>query len=177
MEKNKKLSDPKIAISKVQHILEWTKTQIYLDSNVEKAKNRIVHRGEVYHCNFGIGIGSEMQKDRPCLIIQGNVGNINSSNVIVAPITHTTKPIPSMAYITPQVNYQGITILDGQVNLSNIQTVSKVRLGDYITKLSNADMYNVDRAIYVSLGLMKDIKKQEEKIENLNKYIVKLKNK
>lgn len=38
-------------------------------------------------------------------------------------------------------------------------------------------MYNVNRAIYVSLGLMKDIKKQEEKIENLNKYIDKLKNK
>lgn len=75
------------------------------------------------------------------------------------------------------MNYQGITILDGQVNLSNIQTVSKARLGDYIAKLSNADMYNVDRAIYVSLGLMKDIKKQEEKIENLNKYIGKLKNK
>ncbi len=40
-----------------------------------------------------------MQKERPCVIIQSDVGNINSSNVIVAPITHTEKPIPSMAHL------------------------------------------------------------------------------
>ena len=168
--------EEKINLSKVQHILDWTKTQLYLDSIAEKAKNRIVHRGEVYQCNFGIGVGSEVQKDRPCLVIQGNVGNINSSNVIVAPITHTDKPIPSMAHIEQQQNEDGIIILDGQVNLSNIQTVSKARLGDYITKLSNEDMNNVDNAIYVSLGLMKTIKKYEDKIDNLNNYIEKLKN-
>ena len=166
----------KIDLSKVQHILDWTKTQLYLDAKAEKAKNRVVHRGEVYQCNFGIGIGSEMQKDRPCLIVQGNVGNINSSNVIVAPITHADKPIPSMAHIEPQKDENGIVILDGQVNLSNIQTVSKARLGDYITKLSKEDMAKVDNAIYVSLGLMKNIKKYENRIDSLNNYIERLKN-
>lgn len=72
--------------------------KIYLDTNSDKAKNRIVRRGEVDKCNFGIGIGSEMQKKRPRVIIQSDVGNINSSNVIVAP----EKPIPSMAHITTQ---------------------------------------------------------------------------
>lgn len=116
-----------------------------------------------------------MQKERPCVIIQSDVGNINSSNVIVAPITHTEKPIPPMANIETQKDNNGITILDGQVNLSNIQTVSKARLGNYITKLSKEDIRNIDKALYVSLGLMKNIKKYEEKIENLNKYIEKLK--
>ena len=68
-----------------------------------------------------------MQKERHCVIIQSDVGNINSSNVIVAPFTHTSKPIPSMAHIDMQED------CDGQVNLSNVQTVSKARLGDYIT--------------------------------------------
>ena len=116
-----------------------------------------------------------MQKERPCVIIQSDVGNINSSNVIVAPITHTEKPIPSMAHIATQKDNEGRTILDGQVNLSNIQTVSKARLGNYITKLSKDDISNIDKSLYVSLGLMKNIKKYEEKIENLNKYIEKLK--
>ena len=170
-----KSNNLQVSISKVQHILDWTKEKIYLDANSEKAKNRIVRRGEVYKCNFGIGIGSEMQKERPCVIIQSDVGNINSSNVIVAPITHTEKPIPSMAHIITQKDSNGITILDGQVNLSNIQTVSKARLGNYITKLSKQDIENIDKSLYVSLGLMKNIKKYEEKIENLNKYIEKLK--
>ena len=166
--------DKTIELLKVQNMLEWLKTKLYLDTLAPKAKSRIVHRGEVYQCNFGIGVGSEMQKDRPCVIIQGNVGNINSSNVIVAPITHTDKPLPSMAKITTQSNDNNI-ILDGFVNLSNIQTVSKARLGDFITKLTKSDLKNIDNAIYASLGLMKNIKDYEEKIENLENYIKKIK--
>lgn len=176
MEEKNENNNFQISISKVQHILDWTKEKIYLDANSEKAKARIVRRGEVYKCNFGIGVGSEMQKERPCVIIQGNVGNINSGNVIVAPITHTLKPIPSMAKITAQKDANGAIILDGQVNLSNIQTVSKARLCDYITKLSKEDIESIDKSLYVSLGLMKNIKKYEEKINNLNSYISKLKN-
>ena len=170
MENNK---DDKVSLSKVQNILDWTKTQIYLDNVVEKAKKRIVRRGEVYLCNFGIGIGSEMQKERPCVIIQTDVGNINSSNVIVAPITHAPKAMPTMAHIETQTGTNGSVILDGQVNLSNIQTVSKARLGNYITKLSKKDIENIDNSLYVSLGLMKNIKAYQDKIENLTKYIEK----
>ena len=115
-----------------------------------------------------------MQKDRPCVIIQGNVGNINSSNVIVAPITHTDKPLPCMAKIESQHNNQGI-ILDGFVNLSNVQTVSKARLGDFITRLSKNDIKQIDNALYVSLGLIKNINEYERKITNLNNYIERLK--
>ena len=56
------------------------------------------------------------------------------------------------------------------------QTVSKARLGNFITKLSKEDMNNVNKSLYVSLGLMKEIKGYERKIENLNNYIEKLKN-
>ena len=37
MEELNQHNEPKITVSKVQHILEWTKTQIYLDTNSEKA--------------------------------------------------------------------------------------------------------------------------------------------
>ena len=50
-----------------------------------------------------------------------------------------------------------------------------MKLGNYITKLSKEDISNIDNSLYVSLGLMKNTKKYEEKIENLNKYIEKLK--
>ena len=82
-----------------------------------------------------------------------------------------------MAHIITQKDSKGMVILDGQVNLSNVQTVSKARLGNYITKLSKEDIKNIDNSLYVSLGLIKNIKKYEEKIENLNKYIEKLKGK
>ena len=94
-----------------------------------------------------------MQKNRPCLVIQANIGNINSSNVIVAPITHTNNPIPSMTHITTQYSANGKVILDGQVNLSNIQTVSKARLGNFVARLSKTDLEQVYYALHISLGL------------------------
>lgn len=175
MEKEIK-NNSKIELNKVQNMLEWLKTKLFLDNIAEKAKKRIVKRGEVYLCNFGIGIGSEMQKLRPCVVVQGNVGNINSGNVIVAPITHTEKSIPSMAKIETQINWENEKpILNGCVNLSNIQTVSKARLSNYITTLSKNDIENVNKAILVSLGLFKDIKQLNDKIKNQENYIKKLK--
>lgn len=167
----------KIDLFEVQNMLEWLKKKIYLNTIVNKAKKRIFRRGEVYLCDFGVGVGSEIRKNRPCVIIQGNVGNIHSSNVIVAPITHTEKDIPSVCKIETQINLNDNTvILNGYINLSNIQTVSKARLGDFVTKLTNRDIVNMDNAILVSLGLIKQFKELNNKIEKQAKYIEKLKN-
>lgn len=162
---NELINTSKIELSKVQNMLEWLKTKLFLDSISSNAKKRIVRRGEVYLCNFGIGVGSEMQKLRPCVIIQSNVGNISSSNVIVAPITHTEKEIPSMAKIETQINLENKkTILNGYVNLSNIQTLSK------------KDIENVNKSILISLGLFKEIKQLNDKIKKQEMYIDKFKN-
>ena len=61
---------------------------LYLDTTVTSAQKRIVFRGQVYFCELGEGAGSEENKERPCIIIQNNLGNKNSGNIIVAPITN-----------------------------------------------------------------------------------------
>ncbi len=53
-----------------------------------------IKRGQVYRCNFGCGIGSEMQKERPALIIQNNVANSRLGNTIVIPINHDNSTLP-----------------------------------------------------------------------------------
>ena len=84
----------KIELNQAQKMLEWLKTKMYLDCTAVAAKNRSVKRGQVYRCNFGCGIGSEMQKDRPAVIVQNDVGNNHSGNTIVIPITHDTSTLP-----------------------------------------------------------------------------------
>ena len=165
-----------IDLQKVQNILSWIKEQLYLDSISDKAKNRKVKRGEIYKCNFGFGIGSEIQKERPCVIIQNDIRNFNSGTVLVAPITHTSKAIPCMAQITTQYSEDGSILVDGYVNLSHIQTVSKSRLGDYISKLYATDMKKVNLAIYDTAGLMVEIKNYEKKLSTKLEYIEKIKN-
>ena len=67
-----------IDLNKVQRFLDWLKTQLYLDTLVVNASRRVVKRGQVYRCNFGMGIGSEMQKERPAVIVQNSIGNLKS---------------------------------------------------------------------------------------------------
>lgn len=166
-----------IDLSKTQVYLEWLKTKLFLDSKANKAKNRVVKRGEVYKCHLGQNIGSEECKERPCVVIQYDAGNSKSPNTIVAPITHTSSTLPIVVPIEDKFDSAGNIILDGNVLLGNIVCVSKARLGDYIADLTADEMKKVDEAISISL----DVKRHYDKLNNMYKdklqYIDKLKNK
>lgn len=57
----------------IDKMLEWLKTKLKLDALSANAKRRTVKRGQVYRCNFGCGVGSEMNKDRPAVVIQNDI--------------------------------------------------------------------------------------------------------
>lgn len=140
-----------IDLTKTQQYLEWFKNKLYLNAIAPSAKNRTIYRGQVYRCNFGIGIGSEECKERPCVILQYNSANKTSPNTLVAPITHTTSTLPVVVPITAKTDSSGKIILDGNVLLGNITCISKARLGEYITDLTDEEMKSVDKAISLSL--------------------------
>ena len=165
-----------IELNKIQDLLEWMKTKIYLNTKVEQANKRYVKRGQVYNCYFGIGVDNEIQKLRPSIVLQNNIGNAKSGNILVAPITHTYKEIPSIIKITTQYNTNGTILLDGYANISNILCVSKARLEDYITTLSKTEMKQIDVAIAVSLDLMNYYAKLKNNLEDKIEYIQKIKN-
>lgn len=142
-----------IDLTKTQQYLEWLQDKLYLNAIASSAKNRVIYRGQVYRCKFGIGIGSEECKERPCVILQYNSANRTSPNTLVAPITHTTSTIPVVVPIAAKVDASGNVILDGNVLLGNITCVSKARLGDYITDLTPREMKAVDKAISISLNI------------------------
>lgn len=161
---------------KIQKILDWVKDALRLDANVGSARNRHVRRGEVYRCNFGVGVGSEMQKDRPAVIVQIDSANRTSGNTIVVPITHDTSTFPCMVPITPVYESDGVTLkLDGQANTSNIACISKARLGNHIATLSNAEMKQIDKALAMSTGLLVHYTALESKLNDKINYITKLK--
>ena len=163
----------KIELGQVQKMLEWLKTKLYLDAIAQNARYRSIKRGQVYRCNFGCGIGSEMQKDRPAVIIQNDVANSHSGNTIVIPITHDTSTLSCAANITPQTDTAGNIILDGQANASNMVCVSKARLGDFVGSLPKTDMKKIDEAIAKTVGLMgyyADLNKRlDDKLEFISK--------
>lgn len=144
-----------ILLNKVHQFLEWLKIKMYLDTVSENAAKRKVKRGQVYLCNFGVGIGSEMQKKRPAVIVQNNIGNMKSGNTIVIPISHNSNDLPCIVPITPHQAPDMLTPkLDGNANTSCIMCVSKARLGDYICTLSTDNMKAIDAALAKTLGLI-----------------------
>ncbi|GAB4263804.1 type II toxin-antitoxin system PemK/MazF family toxin [Thermincola ferriacetica] len=169
-----------IDLTKTQMYLDWLKQKLYLDwkSRNTNASKRKVKRGQVYYCEFGKGIGSEQENERPCLILQNDVGNINSPNTIVAPITNeqaepkvSVKIIGNYPYIDQRD--QQNKYLTGFVLLANIQTISKARLGQFITTLTS-EMDEIDDKILVSLGMIKKFKKLKETIAKDKEYIKKI---
>ncbi|KRL17755.1 toxin-antitoxin system, toxin component, MazF family [Lentilactobacillus rapi DSM 19907 = JCM 15042] len=91
---------------------------------------------------------------RPVLIIQNDIGNHYSPTVIVAAITaRISKP--------KMPTHVGITVSDGierdsVILLEQIRTIDKQRLRDKVTHLDNAKMNKVDKAIKISLGMIKN---------------------
>lgn len=167
----------KIELSKTQLYLEWLKTVLYLDSTAGTAKSRTIKRGEVYKCKLGVGIGSEEGKERPCVILQGDLANKKSSNTIVAPITHTTSKLPVVIPIKDKFDAASNKILDGNVLLGNIVTVSKARLGDYICTLTSGEMLKIDEAIGISMDIKKHYDKLNRQYNDKLDYIKKLRKK
>ena len=164
-----------IELSKIQNLLDWIKTKIYLDTISTNAIKRVVRRGEVYTCNFGIGVGSEMQKERPCIIVQNNTRNSHSGNVIVVPISHTNKNISCIVPIATREDKDGHIILDGYANVSNLMCVSKARLGSYIATLSKEEMKIIDIQLFSTLDLFDYYKQFEKQLKDKDLYISKLK--
>ena len=160
----------------IDKMLEWLKTKLKLDAVSANARRRTVKRGQIYRCNFGCGIGSEMNKERPAVVIQNDIGNLHSGNTIVIPITHDTSSLPCMANINPQIDVNGNTILDGQANASNILCVSKARLGDFVCELPNSEMKKIDEAIAKAVDIMKYYAEVSRKLANREAYIEKIKN-
>ena len=134
---------------------EWVKKMFRLNMNTTSTKLFHIKRGEVYWCEFGLNIGSEMSKigPRPAVIVQNNPANYSSSNTIVIPITHHSGTQYFLVPIKKQLRPDGSVLLDGSANVSNIVCVSKARLIKRITQLPNSEMKAIDAALARQLSI------------------------
>lgn len=97
--------------------------------------------GEVYNCHFE-GTGSEQSGWRPAVIFQNNVGNAYSPNVIVLPLTSSLKRMDMPTHVVVKAEDTGLR-RDSMVICENPVSVSKDKLGIYITKLPSSYMAKI----------------------------------
>jgi mRNA interferase MazF len=110
-------------------------------------------RGEVYLVSFDPTIGVEIQKTRPALVIQNDIGNRYAPLTIVAAITsHRDRPLyPHQVLIeAPEGGLQ----VNSAILLNRIRSFDKQRLVRRLGVLKAGTLAKVDRALQISLGLV-----------------------
>lgn len=114
-------------------------------------ENWIYRRGDIYLANLNPFKGSEQGGTRPVLVLQNNDGNFYCSTLIVAPLSTKLKKLnlPTHVLLHQVRGLRASSI----VELEQIRTIDKQRILDYIGRVSQKQMEDVDQAIRVSLGL------------------------
>ena len=102
-----------------------------------------MNQGDVYWYSF-----KEPDKRRPVVILTRNSAIGFLTSLTIAPITSTVREIPTEVVLSQA---DGLA-RDCAINLDNIQTVQKSKLGAFISHLSVRRMHEVRKAIEFALG-------------------------
>ncbi|MEA3336019.1 MAG: type II toxin-antitoxin system PemK/MazF family toxin [Chloroflexota bacterium] len=105
-----------------------------------------MRRGDIRWYTF-----REPDKRRPVLVLTRNSAIPYLTSITVAPLTTTIRDIPSEVFLLPEEDGVGSPCA---VNLDNVQTISKHKIGLLLTVLSTSRMTEVDDALAFALGMM-----------------------
>ena len=109
-----------------------------------------VKRGDIWLVNLDPTIGHEINKSRPAVIIQNDIGNKYSPVTIIAPITsHNTERIYPIEVLLSSGN-TGIE-KTSKVLLNQIRAVDQRRLIKRIGTVNEEIIEKIDEAIRISL--------------------------
>lgn len=117
-----------------------TKGLAQLMTNVHERTPQI---GDVYLINFGSeGCGNEQQGWRPGVVFQNNLGNKYSPNVIALPLTSSLKKRNQPTHVVITAEDSGLA-RDSMVLCENPESISKARLGNYLTTIPEKYMSQI----------------------------------
>ncbi|NOY58192.1 MAG: type II toxin-antitoxin system PemK/MazF family toxin [Calditrichaeota bacterium] len=102
-----------------------------------------MERGEIRWYKF-----RSPDKKRPVLILTRTSAIKFLGEITIAPITSTVRDIPTEIILDESDGMKTTCA----VNLDHIQTISKVKIGSYITKLSERKMHQLKPALLFAFG-------------------------
>jgi len=110
-----------------------------------------IRRGDVVIIQLDPAEGHEMQKTRPAVVVQNDVGNKNSKTTIVAPATGTYRSYPFEVLVEAS---DSPFEKDSSVRLDQIRVVSvEKRIHSVAGSLADSTVGEIDDALKLSLGL------------------------
>lgn len=111
-----------------------------------------IKRGEIHLAALDPTIGREIAKTRPVVIVSNNINNQYSGTVTVLPITSKNlKKIYPFEVMFPKGS--GNLPKNSKAKADQIRTLDKHRIIKRIGRLSDEDMFRVDAALKIQLGI------------------------
>jgi mRNA interferase MazF len=107
-------------------------------------------RGEIWWVDLKPVMGSETDKERPCLILQNDVGNQNGPTTMIAPILPGTKTFPFVVNVMP-TSRNGLSG-ERHVNLSQMRAVDARRVKNKLGTLEDIYWADIEKAVCIELG-------------------------
>lgn len=117
-----------------------------------KIKEHTPQIGDIYMMKFD-GSANEQNGWRPGLVFQNNVGNAFSPNIIALPLTSSIKKANQPTHVIVKAANTGLK-RDSMVLCENPERMSKEKLGEYITTLSNEYMREIAEASILSSSVI-----------------------
>lgn len=120
----------------------------------QKEKIAGTHRGDIWLVTFDPALGHEIQKTRPALVIQNDVGNQYSPLTIVAAITSKVSLVSYPVEVTVEPTHANGLAVRSAIRLDQIRTIDQKRLIKRLGAVDRVTMGRVDEAIKISLELI-----------------------
>lgn len=104
-------------------------------------------RGDIFYIQYRNTIGAEIAKGRPAVIVSANA--LNATSEVVEVVYLTTQPKKNLpTHVTISSSGTPSTVCCEQID-----SVSKLLVGDYFGACTSAELNAIDAALLVSLGI------------------------
>lgn len=103
--------------------------------------------GDVYMMDF-YGRGSAQSGIRPGVVIQNNIGNKHSPNVVALPLTSVLKNLHQPTHVFLPASDTGLHV-DSMVICESPMSIPKVNIKEFITKIPYSYMREIAKAFLI----------------------------
>lgn len=141
-----------------KHMVSFTdKTMDFSVKEKVSFKKVTPRKGEIWTCDLGQNVGSELNKTRPVIISSNNIGNAKAPFITIVPISSKGGFLPTQVTLNKDDFSSlegGNDSIKGSSQAEQIRVVSKFRLGRKIGELNKNAMTKVELSILASLGML-----------------------
>jgi mRNA interferase MazF len=117
-------------------------------------ENLVYKRGEIWWVNLEPTVGNEVGKQRPCIVLQNDVGNRHSATTIVAPLVRSRRQFPFLVRVEPTAQ-NGLDEARS-INLSQLRVVDYQRFSNRLGRLEDRYWQSIEQAMMVEFGFSAD---------------------